>query len=123
MNVILVSIFGVLGVLTRYSADIFWADKNHIFPIATLVVNIVGCFVAGFMFTILSKKFFLPEQVSSAIIIGFCGGLTTFSGYCLQSLSIMQRGDVLKALAFILLSVVLGILTILLGIKSATYLA
>lgn len=122
MNIILISIFGVLGVLTRYSADIFWEDKNHIFPYATLVVNILGCFIAGFIYTFLSKKLIISEQMARAIIIGFCGGLTTFSGYCLQSLNLMQHGDILKAFTFIVISVALGLATILLGIKSATYL-
>lgn len=121
MNIILISIFGVLGVLTRYSADIYWSDKNQVFPIATLIVNIIGCFIAGFVYTLLSKKLLLSEQVSASIIIGFCGGLTTFSGYCLQSLNLMQQGEILKAFSFIMISVALGLVTIFLGIKSAAY--
>tara|TARA_Y100000385_G_C12877514_1_gene544321 strand:+ start:469 stop:840 length:372 start_codon:yes stop_codon:yes gene_type:complete len=123
MNIILISIFGVLGVLTRYSADVYWEDKNYIFPYATLLVNILGCFVAGFIYTLLSKKLIMSEQMARAIIIGFCGGLTTFSGYCLQSLNLMQNGDILKAFTFIVISIALGLATILLGIKSATYIA
>lgn len=123
MNVVLISIFGVLGVLTRYSADIFWEDKNHIFPVATFAVNTIGCFIAGFTYVLLSKKLLIPEQYSKAIIIGFCGGITTFSGYCLQSLNLMQYGDILKSFTFMVLSLAIGLATILMGIKSASYIS
>lgn len=123
MNIFLISIFGVLGVLTRYSADLLWADKNDIFPYSTLVVNTIGCFIAGLVYALLSKKLIMSEPMARAITVGFCGGLTTFSGYCLQSFNLMQAGDILKAFAFIVISIVIGLATIFLGVKSATYLA
>lgn len=123
MNIILISVFGVLGVLTRYSADVYWEGKNQIFPLATFSVNIVGCFIAGFAYVLLSKRYLIPEHVSKAIIIGFCGGLTTFSGYCLQSLNLLQYGETLKSFAFMILSLAVGMAMILVGIKSATYLS
>lgn len=123
MNIVLISIFGVLGVLTRYFADSMWESKNHIFPLATFTVNILGCFIAGYIYTTLSRKLLVSEETAKAIIIGFCGGLTTFSGYCLQTLNLMQAGDYLKSFAFIVLSIGVGLSMVLFGIKSASYLS
>lgn len=123
MNILLISICGVSGVLIRYFADCFWETKNHIFPFATLVVNLLGCFIAGYFYVLLSKKLLFSEQTTRAVIIGLCGGLTTFSGYCLQILNLIQAGDYLKSFAFLILSIAFGLSMIILGMKSATYLS
>ena len=122
MKIVFISIFGVLGVLARYSIQTYWGHKSEIFPVSTFFINILGCFIAGFIYGQLQHKQMLTDDLSIGIMIGFCGGFTTFSGYCLQSLNIMQTGEILKATAYIVLSIVLGLWMILLGVKSSSYL-
>lgn len=121
MQIVLISIFGVLGVLSRYSIETYWGDKNQIFPINTLVINIIGCFIAGLVYSTIVNKQILSDQMATAIIIGFCGGLTTFSGYCLQSLNFMQNGELLRAFAYIFLSVALGLITVMMGVRLGNF--
>jgi CrcB protein len=117
MKIVLISIFGVLGVLSRYSIETFIGNKNHIFPIATLIANVLGCLLAGCLYTLMSQKDSANQQYYLTIIIGFCGGLTTFSGYALQSLGIMESGQMLKAITYLILSPTLGLLCVLAGMK------
>lgn len=117
MKIILISIFGVLGVLSRYSIENLLGNKNHLFPVATITVNIIGCFIAGFLYIMMSQKDSANQQIYITMIIGFCGGLTTFSGYALQSLGIMESGQLLKAIAYLVVSPTLGLISVLAGMK------
>jgi CrcB protein len=117
MNIILISIFGVLGVLSRYSIETLLGNKNHIFPIATLFANVLGCLLAGCLYTLMSQKDSANQQYYLTIIIGFCGGLTTFSGYALQTLGIMESGQLLKGISYLIISPALGLICVLIGMK------
>ena len=121
MKIILISIFGVLGVLSRYSIESFFGNKNHIFPISTLLANVLGCFLAGSLYTLMSQKDSANQMYYLTIIIGFCGGLTTFSGYALQSLGIMESGQLIKAITYLVLSPALGLLCVYAGMKVTTF--
>ena len=120
MKIILISIFGVLGVLSRYSIETFLGNKNQDFPFATLFANVIGCLLAGVLYTLMSQKDSTNQQLYLTIIIGFCGGLTTFSSYALQSLGLMQTGSVLKAVIYLVISPALGLICVLAGIKLTT---
>ena len=117
MNIILISIFGVLGVLSRYSIENLIGNKNHIFPMATLLANVLGCLIAGSLYTLMSQKDSANQQYYFTIIVGFCGGLTTFSGFALQTLGIMESGQLLKAITYLIVSPALGLIFVLLGMK------
>jgi len=112
-----ISVFGLLGIWSRYFIDVYLSTKTDLFPIGTLCVNLVGCLIAGIVYALMVKHL-EHQEMFLFILIGFCGGLTTFSGYCLQSLSMMSGdGELLKAFAYILLSPALGLIFILIGIK------
>lgn len=123
MKVFLISIFGVLGVLSRYSIENLLGNRHYIFPIATLTANIIGCFIAGCLYTLLSQKDAANQQLYLTIIIGFCGGLTTFSGYALQSLGIMETGHLIKAITYLVISPTLGLVFVLAGMKFTSLLS
>lgn len=108
-TVILVTIFGVCGVLCRYGADQFFSQYNDKFPYTTLTVNLIGCFVAGCVFAISDLRG-LSSELQTAIVVGFCGGFTTFSAYALQSMLLIERGKPLTAFAYLAVSPVLGLL-------------
>jgi CrcB protein len=120
LKLLSISIFGVLGVLTRYSIDIFFnqfsSHKEQLFPYATLSANIIGCFIAGFLYTLINQKV-ENSEFYLLIIIGFCGGLTTFSSYALQSMTMLNSGELIKPLLYLTVSPILGLLSLFFGMK------
>lgn len=113
MMLISVLCFGVLGVGLRFASDSLL--KVPAFPVATFLVNVVGCFLAGWIFTQPS----LSPVMRTSILIGLCGGLTTFSTLILQCLQLMRDGMILKAFIYLCLSLTLGFLAAWLGLKMA----
>ena len=112
MSIILLSIFGVLGVLSRYTLDTFFNTED--FPIGTLSANLLGCLLAGIIFQIIQTK---SSDLSQLFLIGFCGALTTFSSYALQGFQFLQKDQTLKGFFYLFGSPLLGVLFIFLGIK------
>lgn len=102
---------GVTRFLTReYLPKLFPVD----FPIGTLTVNLVGCLVAGFLFT-----YWQDHQVSqttkAAIFIGFLGALTTFSSFSLDTLVMVQEQEMAKAGFNIALNLLLSLFAVFFG--------
>ena len=108
-NLALISLFGVLGVLSRFGIDRFFGSWNEHFPASTLLINLLGSFMAGTIYA-LSENKFLSDGLQVALLVGFCGGFTTFSAYTLQTLTMIDRGKLIPAFSYLLISPVLGTL-------------
>jgi len=108
-TVLLVSLLGLVGVLSRYGVDQFLGNWNEQFPVTTLAVNILGSLIAGTIYVLSINRDF-PVGFQTALLIGFCGGFTTFSAYTLQTLIMFERGRFAPALVYFLLSPALGLL-------------
>ena len=98
-----IAIGGAFGALSRYGIGLF-VTKITTMPIwvATMGVNILGCSLMGFMAAYLSSHPALSEQLRPLIMIGFLGGLTTFSSFALDSAMLLEKGQY-ASLAFYLL--------------------
>lgn len=99
---------GSLGAVMRYAmsnAIYGWLGRG--FPYGTLSVNVIGSFLIGIAFVLLTEKLTLGSEVRAFILIGFLGAFTTFSTFSLETLTLLQQGYLVKALANILLSVLL----------------
>jgi len=112
---------GALGSMLRFGLG-SWIDSSAakggvIFPWGTIVVNITGCFIIGFIATISATdgRWFLSPLTRQFIMIGILGGYTTFSSFSLQTLSLAQDGQLGSVAANVLLSVVLCLLGVWLG--------
>jgi fluoride exporter len=110
----LIAAFGILGVLARYGIDGWFAARWPGLPAGTFGINIAGSLLAGLVYSLGSGH--LPENVRTALLIGFCGGFTTFSAYCVQTFSLFERGQGGLAVAYWLASPVLGLLGAYLGV-------
>ena len=87
------------------------------FPWGTLVVNVVGSFIIGFTSTLTGPdgRMFVPADVRTFVMVGFCGGYTTFSSFSLQTLALVQDGEWFRAGGNVVLSFVLCMISVWLG--------
>jgi CrcB protein len=85
--------------------------------VSTVLINVLGSFVIGFFgtFTVAGGRFSVPENIRMFVMVGICGGFTTFSAFSLQSFDMMRSGTWGKALLNIGLSVVLCLLAVGMG--------
>jgi fluoride exporter len=110
MIILAVFLGGGVGSVCRYLLGrLIDARSNSQFPVGTLVVNVLGCLAIGVL-----AKYFLNDQTHSvtraALIVGFCGGFTTFSAFSLETLRLLTGGRPLTALAYVAASVGLCLL-------------
>lgn len=107
VNAIGIFIAGGFGCLIRYLLGL-WVLPLMGIPIATFLVNVLGGFLAGI---VVSK---LPH-LKPVLLTGFLGGFTTFSTFSLECLHLLQNGQILIALAYIIASVTLSITAVWVG--------
>jgi fluoride exporter len=118
---LVIGLGGALGSMLRFGVgsliDTNVQKTGQIFPWGTIVVNVTGCFIIGFVFTISTGegRLFLSPLTRNFITIGILGGYTTFSSFSWQTLVLMQSGQRWEAAANVLLSVVLCLVGVWLG--------
>ena len=107
---------GLVGTLFRYwLSGVVARQYGETFPLGTMVVNLVGCFLAGVVFYLADERFLLSPTLRTIILIGFLGGLTTFSSYGLQTFTLLRDGELGIATLNVVASNVLGLLMVWTG--------
>ena len=86
------------------------------FPLGTMIVNVLGCFVIGLIYCIFSKNTPADANMQLLLATGFCGGFTTFSSFMHENYVMLENGNILQLAIYIGLSVILGILALYLAI-------
>ena len=118
LDYILVMAGGALGTGARFWLSGFVAERGgEFFPLGTLVVNVTGSFAIGFIaaFTDPEGAFLVSPRLRQFLIIGVCGGYTTFSSFGLQTLDLVRDGDWFKAGLNTMLSFVCCLVAVWLG--------
>ncbi len=105
-----VSRHGVNLLLSRFSGQSGW-------PLATLTVNVVGCFAIGLLSVFAKRYGWVDTEWELAVRVGILGGLTTFSSFGLEVVRLWQEGRFAVSAAVICLNVFLGIGAVVLGAK------
>lgn len=113
---------GALGVLARYLAQNAIGVHGR-FPWATFVVNVSGAFAAGFLFTLIGRRFSVPMWAQSAVFVGFLGGYTTISAMSLDMYALIGRGQFGVAGAYATGSLAGGIVAVFAGVVTGRSLA
>lgn len=118
-DLILVGFGGGLGALLRFKSSgiILNLLPNSKFPWATLLVNILGCFVAGVVFEMLQNNTNGTEDLKLFLLIGVLGGFTTFSAFGLESISLLKNAQFLFFAMNVFLSVFVGLVAVWVGIQ------
>ena len=114
-NALLIFIGGGLGSLVRYLIGQTLIGFKSSFPWPTLLANYLGCFLIGLLLGWALKNDSTRSELYLFAVIGFCGGLTTFSTFSAESLHLLKSGNLLSFLTYALLSVGGGIGAVVLG--------
>jgi fluoride exporter len=103
---------GVIGALARAGLDRWFVFGGYGLPWATFVANVAGTAALGYFATRLQER--LPPSTFRRPLLGtgFCGALTTFSTFQIEVISLIHRGHVALALAYLLATVVVGLVTV-----------
>lgn len=119
-SVLLVGVGGAIGSMLRYITTLYITKFfNSHFPLATFLINIMGCFLIGILFGYLEKQQIASENIRYLFIIGFCGGYTTFSAFAIENVNLLQMQQTLIAFAYIAASVITGLAAVWLGLTIA----
>ena len=115
-KILLIGAAGLAGTLARYWLS-GWADQRWggTFPIGTMVVNLVGCLMVGFLFHATEERYPIDPVVRSAVLVGLLGGFTTFSSFGVQTFNLLREGEVFLAGTNIVVSNVAGLILVWTG--------
>ena len=116
-QIALVALGGSTGSVLRYLASL-WIMKRFsykFFPLGTFIVNITGCFILGFLLGLLFSYNIKSEESKLLLIVGFCGGFTTFSALSSESLHLFETGNYWTLAFYITGSVLLGLVAVWTG--------
>jgi CrcB protein len=119
-KVLLIGLAGLAGTLFRYwLSGLVARHYGETFPWGTLVVNVVGCFLAGALYYLLEERFLVSPTLRSVLLIGLLGGFTTFSSFGLQTFTLLRDGEFALATLNVTLSNFLGLLMVWIGYSLA----
>lgn len=110
-KILLVAIGGAIGSIARFKLSelmvnqaIYWK-----FPLGTFTVNILGCLVIGALAGLADQCELFSPDWKLFLFTGLLGGFTTFSAFGLETMMLLRNGDMMTALLYVLLSVIIGI--------------
>jgi CrcB protein len=121
---LIIMIGGAIGTLARYLVSMLALPISRELPWGTILINISGSFVIGFFgtLTLVQGRYPMSDTARLFVMVGLCGGYTTFSSFSLQTLDLLRSGAMGRALLNIAASVVLCIAAVALGHLAAAQL-
>lgn len=121
---LLIMLGGAVGTLVRYLISALISASPHELPWSTIGINVAGSFVIGFFgtLTLASGRFPVSENSRLLVMVGLCGGFTTFSSFSLQTFDLLRNGSIFRAAINVFVSVALCICAVALGHAIAAHL-
>ena len=108
---------GAAGAVLRFwTSSLVHARLGQDFPYGTLVVNVLGSLLMGFLYILLLERLSLGPEWRAVLLIGLLGAFTTFSTFSIETLNLIEAGFLLRASVNVVASVVLCIMAAWLGV-------
>jgi len=125
MSYLWVGIGSAIGGLLRYSLTRLTLSISASFPYGTILINVVGCLVIGYFATLTLQggRYAVSDNLRLFVMVGLCGGFTTFSSFSLQTFDLLRTGAWGRALANVGVSVVLCLASVAAGHLLAQHVA
>ena len=114
-----IALGGALGSMARYATGVYvgrWLGTA--FPWGTLLINVIGSFLIGVFAESFALRWDASPSMRVFLVVGICGGYTTFSTFSLDIVTLINHGDTLAAGAYIAASVVLGVAALYAGLQA-----
>ena len=115
MNGLIVFLGGGLGAFMRYMLYLILPPRTYL-PLGTTIANFFGCFIATVVFTYFAEKSNLDSTCKTLLITGFCGGLSTLSALSLELMVFIQSGEYVRALLYMLSTIIICTISVVLGV-------
>ena len=114
-NIIAVGAGSFIGGIARYLVSLAMKGISKGFPLATLLVNLLGCLIIGLLWGFLSRNASESTSWGLFLTVGLCGGFTTFSTFSKEALTMLQTGQIWGFASYIALSILAGIALVAIG--------
>lgn len=116
-----VLVMGAIGASLRYVLDLALPTSG--FPAATLIINLVGCYIIYLVYQWFDRRVHIPHAIARGIGVGLVGAFTTLSAFCTESLSMLQAGEFLLFATYVAATVFGTFLASIAGWGTCTFLA
>jgi CrcB protein len=114
---VFIALGGALGAVFRYGASLgVYSLLGRGFPYGTLFVNVSGSLLMGVLSVLMLERFDVGPEWRAAVLVGVLGSFTTFSTFSIETLNLLQQGDVTRAAANIVLSVLVCLAAVWFGV-------
>jgi fluoride exporter len=123
MILFLIALGGAVGSVLRYLiGGAIQRSSGSGFPVGTMFVNVAGCFLIGvFVRYLLNMQ--TSAELRALLVIGFCGGFTTFSTFSFETVGLIEGGEYARAATYVLGSVVLCLMATFAGMAAVSAIA
>lgn len=119
-NVVLIAVAGAAGTLSRYGLSTLVSSVlGSEFPWGTFIVNMLGCFLFGFIWSLEEHHLALGPQTRAIILTGFMGAFTTFSTFIFENNQLLNTSQWLHLSMNLLMQIIIGLIALSSGIHAA----
>jgi CrcB protein len=112
MKLLLIFVGGGLGSLARYGISKWLNPTSGGFPWGTLTANTLACLVLGVVAVVISQKSGISKELQAMVLIGFCGGFSTFSTFSMETFRMIQNGQWIMAISYVIASLITCLLVL-----------
>lgn len=117
LNLLIVGAGGFIGTLLRYLVNlgVYRMVAYPLFPYSTLIVNLIGCLLIGWLSGLAEKKGLFSQEMRIFIFIGILGGFTTFSSFGYDTFGLLRDGQIFLAITNVMTQVLVGLIAVWAG--------